>query len=275
MTDASIGSKWIRTSILEASWLSDLSIKDVPEAVAERLRQRAARNHRSLQGELMAIVEQAAAETGAPAGLRSPGVQAAGEIAHSRVLGWKTIEQAVRRAQGQRLDTRSVPRAGAARRRHHPRRPRFAMSTPGRSQARIPSTQCAGSSSDPAGRPKGEHRRGQPEGTPLSPASARLLFVAEPPALWNQRPAVVADQRSAALLWAEPAAGEAAALLAGRAVHAPELLLYELLNVARSSRSGVPAAIARAGLQALAEQRAWCCTTPSCCRPSTSRKAWN
>ena len=39
-----------------------LSIKDVPDAIAERLRQRAARNHRSLQGELMAIIEQAAAE---------------------------------------------------------------------------------------------------------------------------------------------------------------------------------------------------------------------
>jgi len=47
----------------------NLSIKDVPEAVAERLRRRAARNHRSLQGELMAIVEQAAhaeATAGAP-----------------------------------------------------------------------------------------------------------------------------------------------------------------------------------------------------------------
>lgn len=52
-----------------------LSIKDVPEAIAERLRQRAARNHRSLQGELMAIIEQAAAETpgvpGAPAVYRT------------------------------------------------------------------------------------------------------------------------------------------------------------------------------------------------------------
>ena len=38
----------------------NLSIKDVPEALAERLRQRAAKNHRSLQGELMAIVEAAA-----------------------------------------------------------------------------------------------------------------------------------------------------------------------------------------------------------------------
>ena len=40
--------------------MSNLSIKDVPEAWAESLRQRAARNHRSLQGELMAIIEQAA-----------------------------------------------------------------------------------------------------------------------------------------------------------------------------------------------------------------------
>ena len=39
--------------------MSNLSIKDVPEAWAESLRQRAARNHRSLQGELMAIIEQA------------------------------------------------------------------------------------------------------------------------------------------------------------------------------------------------------------------------
>ena len=42
--------------------MASLSIKDVPEELAERLRQRAARNHRSLQGELMAIIEQAAVE---------------------------------------------------------------------------------------------------------------------------------------------------------------------------------------------------------------------
>jgi len=35
----------------------NLSIKDVPDAWADRLRARAARNHRSLQGELMAIIE--------------------------------------------------------------------------------------------------------------------------------------------------------------------------------------------------------------------------
>lgn len=39
-----------------------LTIKDVPEALADILRQRAARNHRSLQGELMSIIESASAQ---------------------------------------------------------------------------------------------------------------------------------------------------------------------------------------------------------------------
>jgi plasmid stability protein len=39
--------------------MPNLSIKEVPEDWAEALRQRAARHHRSLQGELMAILEQA------------------------------------------------------------------------------------------------------------------------------------------------------------------------------------------------------------------------
>lgn len=37
----------------------NLSIKNVPDNVVERLRARAARHHRSLQGELLAIVEAA------------------------------------------------------------------------------------------------------------------------------------------------------------------------------------------------------------------------
>jgi antitoxin FitA len=37
--------------------MSNLSIKDVPEPWAEALRRRAARHHRSLQGELIAMVE--------------------------------------------------------------------------------------------------------------------------------------------------------------------------------------------------------------------------
>ena len=36
-----------------------LSIKNVPDDLARRLKERAARNHRSLQGELMAIIEDA------------------------------------------------------------------------------------------------------------------------------------------------------------------------------------------------------------------------
>ena len=42
----------------------NLSIKNAPDDVVERLRERARRNHRSLQGELLAIVEEAA--TAAP-----------------------------------------------------------------------------------------------------------------------------------------------------------------------------------------------------------------
>lgn len=61
-----------------------LTIKDVPEPLAERLRRRAARNHRSLQGELMSIIEQAAREDqAADAPARPPGVR----------RGWKTIDQ--------------------------------------------------------------------------------------------------------------------------------------------------------------------------------------
>ena len=59
----------------------NLSIKGVPETLAEKLRLRAERNHRSLQGELMAIIERAALETPA----------APSEVALRR--GTKTIEQ--------------------------------------------------------------------------------------------------------------------------------------------------------------------------------------
>ncbi|MEE9495862.1 MAG: Arc family DNA-binding protein [Desulfobacterales bacterium] len=39
----------------------NLSIKNVPDKIAEQLKMRAAKNHRSLQGELMSIVEAAVA----------------------------------------------------------------------------------------------------------------------------------------------------------------------------------------------------------------------
>jgi len=40
----------------------NLSVKNVPETLAAKLRERAAGNHRSLQGELMAILEAAASD---------------------------------------------------------------------------------------------------------------------------------------------------------------------------------------------------------------------
>ena len=39
---------------------TNLSIKNAPDEVVKRLKERAARHHRSLQGELMAIIEAAA-----------------------------------------------------------------------------------------------------------------------------------------------------------------------------------------------------------------------
>ena len=92
--------------------MSNLSIKDVPEAWAESLRQRAARNHRSLQGELMAIIEQVVtaggdveAFRGDKSNLDRSTMGAQQDRKQSRIVGydrmgnpiisqgWKTIEQ--------------------------------------------------------------------------------------------------------------------------------------------------------------------------------------
>ena len=111
--------------------MPNISIKDVPDQWAEALRQRAARNHRSLQGELMAIIERAANElaltasepnrlyanpaTPAVAAGAQEGAQAAPRkpwqgtvVGHDRFghpiikNGWKTTEQLVveQRARG-------------------------------------------------------------------------------------------------------------------------------------------------------------------------------
>lgn len=40
----------------------NLSIKNVPDKIAEQLKKRAANNHRSLQGELMSIIEAVVAK---------------------------------------------------------------------------------------------------------------------------------------------------------------------------------------------------------------------
>jgi plasmid stability protein len=49
-------------AVLEQTMAVNLSIKNAPDDVVQRLRERAARNHRSLQGELMAIIEDAVKE---------------------------------------------------------------------------------------------------------------------------------------------------------------------------------------------------------------------
>lgn len=90
--------------------MPNISIKDVPDKWAEALRKRAARNHRSLQGELMAIIEMAANE--ASPGISTQPTTIAARAAssgaaprfeplrsHDRLdnpgirRGWKTIEQ--------------------------------------------------------------------------------------------------------------------------------------------------------------------------------------
>lgn len=96
--------------------MTTLTIKDVPEALADILRQRAARNHRSLQGELMSILESATAQAlpdpnpnpnpnSSPAhdsaalrGHADPSTRAGSVVAmskHGPIVrqGWKTPEQ--------------------------------------------------------------------------------------------------------------------------------------------------------------------------------------
>lgn len=83
--------------------MPNLSIKDVPEAWAQALRERAARNHRSLQGELMALIQRVVEpdnsdqatsnnQPGAPA--RFGTVVGFDRLGHPIVRrGWKTVEQ--------------------------------------------------------------------------------------------------------------------------------------------------------------------------------------
>ena len=88
----------------------NLSIKNVPEAVAQKLRARAERNHRSLQGELLAIVEQAAQESVAPAG---PSTAPAGDVPRGVATGTKTIEDLIaeRAVRPPRVLAPDLPRA--------------------------------------------------------------------------------------------------------------------------------------------------------------------
>ena len=90
----------------------------------------------------------------------------------------------------------------------------------------------------------------------MNPQPSAYVHVAAPGAYWLSRGPVVVDcSVMAAVLWAEPAAPQAVSLISGKSLHAPQLLAYELANVARNkSRSGVPQDDALAGLAAFAEQ---------------------
>jgi antitoxin FitA len=81
----------------------NLSIKNAPDEVVRRLKARAARHHRSLQGELMALVETAALEE--EAGRLSP----AQVLERVRAAGLRSPAEsasAVRRAREGRLGAR-------------------------------------------------------------------------------------------------------------------------------------------------------------------------
>jgi predicted nucleic acid-binding protein len=85
----------------------------------------------------------------------------------------------------------------------------------------------------------------------------RTLFVAEPRALWAQRPAVVVDcSVMAAMLFAETSAKDAAQLLAAHVLHAPSLLPYEMASVAaKKLRSGEQMATVLVALNDFNDQR--------------------
>ena len=89
----------------------NLSIKGVSAQVAERLRARAERHHRSLQGELMAIVERAAAEEGpgwvaAQAAALGPLIATPAKVQRQ---GWRSIADLVADQRERRAAPDSAP----------------------------------------------------------------------------------------------------------------------------------------------------------------------
>ena len=67
----------------------DLSIKEVPDDIANRLRERAQRNHRSLQGELRAVLDAAVREPAEPGSMlreRTPAYGAGFDLVSHRIV---------------------------------------------------------------------------------------------------------------------------------------------------------------------------------------------
>ncbi len=76
----------------------DLSIKRVPDHLAQRLRERAATNHRSLQGELMAMLEEHL--------ILEDRLTPAQLIEINRALGFRTASESVEMIREDRDDPR-------------------------------------------------------------------------------------------------------------------------------------------------------------------------
>jgi len=87
--------------------MPNLSIKNVPKQVVEKLRQRAARHHRSLQGELMDLICRSADDM---AKENTNDITSAGKEDESS--GWLSIDEiATELATSPRRSPRSVPLA--------------------------------------------------------------------------------------------------------------------------------------------------------------------
>lgn len=71
--------------------MTTLSIKEVPESWAEELRQRAARNHRSLQRELLAILEHVLGHT--PDGAVPRASLGGAQVVGYDSRGWPVVRQ--------------------------------------------------------------------------------------------------------------------------------------------------------------------------------------
>jgi plasmid stability protein len=65
----------------------NISLKNVPDETMEKLRQRAKRNHRSVQGELISIIENAVGE---------PGLTVVQAEKHLRELRFETKDESTR-----------------------------------------------------------------------------------------------------------------------------------------------------------------------------------
>ena len=99
----------------------NLSVKNVPESLAARLRQRAERNHRSLQGELMAILEAAARDSNVPQARIVASAYDAGPAQHASgglldrltaIAGGRGIDSAKRLTRAQAHDRKALRKAG-------------------------------------------------------------------------------------------------------------------------------------------------------------------